>query len=46
MAINDVPCFDLCLINISVKLTKAKRCTDVTFQLTLCLSVTVEDLNL
>ena len=47
MAISDVPCFDLYLINIFVKLTKAKRFTDVMFKLTLyCLSVTVEDLNL
>ena len=26
--------------------SKAGRCTDVTFKLTLCLSLTVEDLNL
>ena len=50
MAINDssgVLCFDLYLINISAKSTKAKRCTDIMFKLTLhCLSVTAEDLNL
>ena len=49
MAINDscdVLCFDLYLINIFMKSTKAKRCTDVMFKLTLCFSVTVEDLNL
>ena len=43
---SDVQCFDLYLINIT-KSTKAERCTDITFKLTLdCLSVTVEDLNL
>ena len=50
MAINDssdVPCFDVYLINIFAKSTKAERCTDIVFQLTLyCVSVTVEDLNL
>ena len=50
MAINDscdVLCFDLYLINIFMKSTKAKRYTDVLFKLTLyCFSVTVEDLNL
>ena len=43
---SDVLCFDLYLINIFAKSTKADRCTDVMFRLTLyCLSVTVEDLN-
>ena len=32
--------------NIFVKSTKAERCTDVMFKQTLCLSVTVKDLNL
>ena len=48
MAINDsfdVLCSDLYLINIFAKSTKAKRCTDVMFKLTLCLFVTIEDLN-
>ena len=44
---SDVLCFDLYLINIFVKYTKAERCTDVMFTQTLyCLSGTVEDLNL
>ena len=44
---SDVLCFDLHLINIFVKSTKAERFTDVMFKQTLyCLSVTVEDLNL
>ena len=50
MAINDssdVLCCDLYLINIFAKSTKAERCIDVMFKLTLyCVSVTVEDLNL
>ena len=51
MAINDrsnVLGFHLNLVNIFAKSTKAERCTDITFKLTLyyCLSVTVEDLNL
>ena len=50
MAINDSSdelCFDLYLINIFAKSTKAERYTDVMFKLTLyCLSVTVEDLDL
>ena len=50
MAINDSSdelCFDLYLINIFAKSTKAERCTVVMFKLRLyCLSVTVEDLNL
>ena len=42
-----VRCFDLYLINLFTKFTKAERCTDIMFKLTLyCLSVTVEDLNL
>ena len=49
LAINDssdVRCLDLYLINIFTKSTKAERCTDIKFKLTLyCLSVTVEDLN-
>ena len=41
---SDVRSLDLLLINIS---TKAERCTDITFKLTLyCISVTLEDLNL
>ena len=44
---SDVLCFDLYLINIFAKSTKAERCTDVMFELRLyCLSVTVEDLDL
>ena len=44
---SDVCCFDLYLINIFMKSTKAERCTDIMFRLTLyCLCVTVEDLNL
>ena len=44
---SDVRCFDLYLINIFAKSTKAERCTDIMFKLTVnCLSVTVEDLNL
>ena len=44
---SDVLCFDLYLINIFVKSTKAERCTNIMFKLKLyCLSVTVEDLNL
>ena len=50
MAITDssnVCCFDQCLINIFMKYTKAERCTDIVFKLTLyCLSVTVEGPNL
>ena len=50
VAINDsfdVHCFDLYVIIIFAKSTKAERCTDVMFKLTLCyLSVTVDDLNL
>ena len=44
---SDLLCFELYLINIFAKSTKAERYTDVIFKLTLyCLSVTVEDLNL
>ena len=44
---SDLRCFDLYLINIFMKSTKADRCTDITFKLTLyCLSVTIEDFNL
>ena len=43
---SDVLCFDLYLINIFTKFTKAERCTDIMFKLTLCSSVTFEDLNL
>ena len=44
---SDVRCLDVYLINIFTKSTKAERCTDITFKLTIyCLSVTVEDLNL
>ena len=44
---SDVLCFDLHLINIFAKSTKAETCTDAMLKLTLnCLSVTVEDLNL
>ena len=50
MAINDsfdVLCLDLYLINIFAKSTKAERCIDNMFKLTLyCLSGTVEDLKL
>ena len=50
MAINDscaVLCFDLYLINIFTKSTKAERCTDVMFRLTLYgLSASVGDQNL
>ena len=50
VAINDssgVLSFDLYLTNIFTKSTKAERCIEVKFKLTLyCLSVTVEDLNL
>ena len=43
----DVLCFDLYLINIFAKSTKAERWTDVMFKLTLdCLSVAVEGINL
>ena len=43
----DVQCLDLYLIIIFMKYTKAERCTDIMFKLTLyCLSVTVDDLNL
>ena len=43
---SDVHCFDLYLINIFTKLTKAERWTDVMFKLAFyCLSVIVEDLN-
>ena len=39
--------FDLYLINIFTKSTKAERCTNITFKLTLyCLSDTADDLNL
>ena len=43
---SDVLCFDLYLINIFAKSAKAERCTDAMFKQALCLSVTVEDLNL
>ena len=44
---SDVCCFHLYLINIFTKSTKAERCTNIMFKLTIyCLSVTVEDLNL
>ena len=44
---SDVCCLDLYLMNIFTKSTKAKRCTDITFKLTLYfLSVIVEDVNL
>ena len=43
---SNVWCLDLYLIN-CMKSTKAERCTNITFKLTLyCLSVTVEGLNL
>ena len=49
VAINDGPdllCFDLYLINTFAKSTKAERCTDVMFKLSLyCLSVIAEDIN-
>ena len=45
--ISDVQCLDLYITNMITKSTKAERCTDIKFKLTLsCLSVTVEDLNL
>ena len=44
---SDVPCFDVYLINIFAKSTKAERYTDIIVKLTLyCVSVTAEDLNL
>ena len=44
---SDLLCFELYLINIFAKSTKAEIYTDVIFKLTLyCLSVTVEDPNL
>ena len=44
---SNVQCLDLYLINILMKSTKADKCTDITFKLTLySLSVTVEDLNI
>ena len=44
---SDVLWFDLYLINVFTKSTKAERCTDVMFKLTFySLSVNVEDLNL
>ena len=43
---SSVLCFHLYLINIFSKSTKEERCTSVMFQLTLCLSVTVEDPDL
>ena len=44
---SDVLCFDLYLIDIFTKSTKAERRTDIIFKLTLyCLSDTVENLNL
>ena len=44
---SDVLCFDLYLIIKFAKSTKAERCREVMFKLTLyCLSVTVDDLNL
>ena len=44
---SDVLCFEIDLINIFAKFTKAERCTDVMFKLTLyCLSITAEDLSL
>ena len=44
---SDVPCLELYLINMFTRSTKAERCTDITFKLTLyCLTVTVEDQNL
>ena len=42
---SDVRCLDLYLRNIFMKSAKPERSTDM-FKLTLCLSVTVEDLNL
>ena len=38
--------FELYLINIFMKSTKAERCADIMFRLTFCLSVTIADLNL
>ena len=50
VVINDnsgVLCFDLYLINSFAKSTKAERCTETMFRLTLCsLPLTVKDLNL
>ena len=43
---SDLYCFDLYLINIFMKSMTSERCKDIMFKLTLCLSVTVEDLNL
>ena len=44
---SDVLCFNLNLINIFAKSTKAERSTDVKFKLAIyCLLVTVENLNL
>ena len=44
---SDMLYFDLYLIIVFAKSTKAERCTDVMFKLTLyCLSGTVEDRNL
>ena len=44
---SSVCCFDLYLINMLTKSTKAERCTDITFRSTLnSLSVTVENLHL
>ena len=45
VAITDVLCFDLYLINIFAKPTKTKRCKHIMFKLTLyCLFVNAEDL--
>ena len=44
---SNVRYFDLYLINIFTKSTKAERSTNITFKLTLCcLSDTADDLNL
>ena len=43
---SDVLCFDFYLINTTAKFMKEERRTDLMFKLTLCSSVTVEDLNL
>ena len=43
----NVQCLYLYLINILTKSTKAEKCTDIRFKLTIyCLSVTLENLNL
>ena len=44
---SDLLCFDLCLMNIFEKSSKAERWRDVLFKVTLyCFSVTAKDLNL